>query len=601
MRIGTPLAFCLMACPRKRASSIPGSSGYWVPAYAGTTLICVACSRRLGARAFLRRGDRAGGLDLGDLAVAIAELLAQDLLGVLAKERRALHLGDRVRHLHWIAHGQILAARGVIDLDHGAGLAQRRLLGDLLHRQDRAERNIDGVADVHDLELGLGHGPLLDGVEDMPQPRQARGRRGIVRIGLPFRLADEVADRAPHRRLGDEIDVGVGILLPALALEDPAGLAAAGIIARARHRLAERDPLAVLAVLRERAVLQALLVAQLDAGEIAHAVLHGGEHALAASGAHALVERADDAEGEMQAGAGIADLRTGDERRAFTKAGRGGGAAGALRDVLVDLAILVGAGAEALDRGHDHARVGLVDVLPGETHAVERTRREILHQHVAVLDQPLEDLLALGMLGVDGDRALVAVEHGEIEAVGPLHVAQLAAGDVADAGPLDLDHVGAQVGEELRAGRTRLHVGEIEDAHAIERLAGLAPRLGRGLGQAVRNGPLHRRCFRLQLDDLLRRRPGFGLGLGLGFHLLALGHCRFPLGVQSVWKIYFLRIALCGLSLPMLPLSLPAAGSITALTRVGLPESMASFTARISSSGVVTRTPTPPNASISFS
>src|SRR6516162_1994315 len=49
----------------------------------------------------------------------------------------------------------------------------------------------------------------------------------------------------------------------------------------------------------------------------------------------------------------------------------------------------------------------------------------------------------------------------------------------------------------------------------------------------------------------------------------------------------FLRTALCGLSLPMRPLSVPAAGSITALMRVGLPESMAASTARFSSSGVV--------------
>ena len=56
-------------------------------------------------------------------------------------------------------------------------------------------------------------------------------------------------------------------------------------------------------------MLEALLVAQLDAGEVEHAVLHGGEHPLAASGAQALIERADDAEREMQPGAGIADLR----------------------------------------------------------------------------------------------------------------------------------------------------------------------------------------------------------------------------------------------------------------------------------------------------
>ena len=51
----------------------------------------------------------------------------------------------------------------------------------------------------------------------------------------------------------------------------------------------------------------------------------------------------------------------------------------------------------------------------------------------------------------------------------------------------------------------------------------------------------------------------------------------------------------------MRPLSLPAAGSITALMRVGLPESMAALTARLSSSGDVALTPTPPKASIILS
>src|SRR2546430_1419290 len=327
--------------------------------------------RRLGARAFLRCRDRARRLDLGDLRLAITELLAEDFLGVLAEQRRASHFGDRVRHLDGIADGKILAARGVIDLDHGAGLAQRRLLGDLLHRQDRADRDVDRVADVHDLELGLGHGPLLDRIEDVAQPRQPRRRRGVVGIGLPFRLADDVADRAPDRRLGDEIGVGVGIALPALAFEDPAGLAAAGVVASTRHRLAERDAFAVLAVFGQRSVRQTLLVAQLDAGEVEHAVLHGAEHALPAAGADALIERADDTEREVHPGAAVADLRAGDERRAVAEAGRGGGAARALRDVLVDLSILVGARAEALDPGHDHSRVGLLEAAPRAAHAVE--------------------------------------------------------------------------------------------------------------------------------------------------------------------------------------------------------------------------------------
>src|SRR6266567_1619184 len=64
---------------------------------------------------------------------------------------------------------------------------------------------------------------------------------------------------------------------------------------------------------------------------------------------------------------------------------------------------------------------------------------------------------------------------------------------------------------------------------------------------------------------------------------------------------YFLPILLWGLRLPILPLSLPAAGSSTALMSVGLPESMAALTARFNSSGEVALTPTPPKASIILS
>src|SRR5262249_47497144 len=74
----------------------------------------------------------------------------------------------------------------------------------------------------------------------------------------------------------------------------------------------------------------------------------------------------------------------------------------------------------------------------------------------------------------------------------------------------------------------------------------------------------------------------------------------FPLiphhGHPNIQMIYFLQSAFCGLRLPMRPLSLPAAGSITALMSVGLPESIAAFTARLSSSGLVALMPTPPKA-----
>src|SRR5262249_39754879 len=161
------------------------------------------------------------------------------------------------------------------------------------------------------------------------EARQTRGGLGIVRMGDPFLLADHLADRLPDRRLGDEVDVGVGVGLPALALQDPAGLAAARGVAGAWHRLAEL----AMRALRPLRPVERLLGAQLDAAEMAHAVLHGAEYALSAPRAVPLIERGDDAERQMQAGAAVADLRAGDERRAVVKARGGSSTARALRHV----------------------------------------------------------------------------------------------------------------------------------------------------------------------------------------------------------------------------------------------------------------------------
>src|SRR5450631_18175 len=158
---------------------------------------------------------------------------------------------------------------------------------------------------------------------------------------LPAGFADDVADLLPDRRLGDEVDVGVRIGLPALALQDAPGLAAARIIAGARHRFAERNPFAILAIFLERTVGEALLVAQLDAREVQHAVLHRHRDALALSGHGALVERGEDAEPEMQPGAAVADLCAGHQRQAVAEARGRGRAAGALRDIFIDLAVFV--------------------------------------------------------------------------------------------------------------------------------------------------------------------------------------------------------------------------------------------------------------------
>src|SRR5207249_2320407 len=136
--------------------------------------------------------------------------------------------------------------------------------------------------------------------------------------------------------------------LPALALEDAAGLAAAGIVAGARYRVAERNALAELAVFLQRAMGEALLVAQFYAREVEHAVLHRRSDLLATASRRALVKRGDDAQCQMQPGAAVADLRAGHQRQAIAKSGGRCRAAGALGDVLIDLAILIGTGTEPL-------------------------------------------------------------------------------------------------------------------------------------------------------------------------------------------------------------------------------------------------------------
>src|SRR5262249_26904668 len=210
----------------------------------------------------------------------------------------------------------------------------------------------------------------------------------------------------------NEIDVSVGVFLPAFAFQDAPRLTATGVVAGPRHGLTEGNALTVLAVLSERTALQTLLITHLDAGKVQDAVLHGAGYALSLAAPCAMVESRDDAERQMQAGTTIADLCARDERRAIAKTGGRRGATRTLSNVFIDLAIFVGSGAEAFHRCIDYARVEHLNAFPGKAHAIERARREVFNEHVAALHQTLQNFHAPLVLAVDGDRALVVVQHG---------------------------------------------------------------------------------------------------------------------------------------------------------------------------------------------
>ena len=101
---------------------------------------------------------------------------------------------------------------------------------------------------------------------------------------------------------------------------------------------------------------------------------------------------------------------------------------------------------------------------PENPSRVEGARAEVLHQHVRGLEQLPEDLAARRRLEVQGDAPLAAV-HGEEVRASSVHKGRApAAGVVALAGLLDLDHVGARVREGLGAIRPGEDAGEVDDA-----------------------------------------------------------------------------------------------------------------------------------------
>src|SRR5262245_39479340 len=132
--------------------------------------------------------------------------------------------------------------------------------------------------------------------------------------------------------------------------------------------------------------------------------------------------------------------------------------------------------AEAGDGAIDDTGVDRPDRLIVEAVALEIADLVILHENVAALGDVANDLLPLGACDVDGDRLLVAV-GAEIEGIVVVRLAcrvfqvrrAKGAGVVAAAGALDLDHLGAEIGQHLCRQRASKHAREVENLDAGKR------------------------------------------------------------------------------------------------------------------------------------
>src|SRR3954454_22411332 len=265
-----------------------------------------ACSARWSS-------DRARLRQLVHLVGLVVQELREDLRAVLAQQRRALDLDRRVRQREGAADGREATPLGVLDVDDHALRAQALVLEQVLRAQHRAARDVDRVQLAERLPLGLRERPLLDEGEDLVQAGQARLGGGVVLVLDELGLADLLHQRGPDLRLDDDVEPRVlAVVRHRLAAHGPAGLAAAGGVAGARDEVEEL----FVGVLLERPVLEALLVAQLDAAEVEDAAAHRDLHALAAARVGPLVERGADRAEQVVRVARVADLRAGHDRRA---------------------------------------------------------------------------------------------------------------------------------------------------------------------------------------------------------------------------------------------------------------------------------------------
>src|SRR4029079_3797614 len=119
----------------------------------------------------------------------------------------------------------------------------------------------------------------------------------------------------------------------------------------------------------------------------------------------------------------------------------------------------------------DDARVHIGELRVGQTELRRQVAAQIVEHGIAGLDELAKDLLAFGLLEVEAEAALVAVEGFVEVAVAwseeqrPARAAHVA----AFLEVFDLDHLGAEVGQVQRSERPGAILFDRDDAYAGQR------------------------------------------------------------------------------------------------------------------------------------
>ena len=131
--------------------------------------------------------------------------------------------------------------------------------------------------------------------------------------------------------------------------------------------------------------------------------------------------------------------------------------------------------AESRDRAVDEAWIELPQALMVQTVPGQVADLVVLEEHVGLGGETPDDVASFRGGEIDGERPLAAigaqvvrrfagVAAGRVTQVGRSPVPRV----VARAGPLDLDHLGAQVGQDLARPGPREHARAVQDAELRE-------------------------------------------------------------------------------------------------------------------------------------
>ena len=153
---------------------------------------------------------------------------------------------------------------------------------------------------------------------------------------------------------------------------------------------------------------------------------------------------------------------------------------------------------ETLDGAVNHARVGGFERVEAEREPLHLPRTVVFDDDVGLGDERQQQPAPALGLEVERQAALARVEYDEVEAVDVRRKRALAPRPVAHSGLLHLDDVRAQKRQQLRAGRARLHLRQVDYADSFQRR-------GHGRGVSVltsartrRRCALRRRALRLR-------------------------------------------------------------------------------------------------------